>query len=398
MATGDIGAALIDSLQILNTCSAVVNGDVVHVQDFWFAVVYHEDSTTDTILATFEIDICGNISCVTDTIVVDTGGSGARPRATMVKRTDGVVVVGYGTTSGPFFKSFSVDTCGNITLVDTQDMGAGSPVDVWINTTKHDDVFAMVWQPTGDLDVATATIDTSGNISTVVDTQTLNCAGCGPDLVYGSPALVWTGIGDFHAVAGEETASMDGFVVTFTIDSSGNIGTVTDRLEFDTANGEQASINSNDNGILIILSEGSGGGGDITTVTVDACGNMTAADDETAMSFASSDRRSRLLRIDEIGNKNIFLGLTNTNFESWSFDACGNLTQIDTLSGILEAQLYVGMNFLPASGNIVVGCGYKSSTTEFFVWTLDVALNVVAAAVGVPYGLLPRQQIKLLLI
>jgi len=248
---------------------------------------------------------------------------------------------------------------------------------VWVNKTKHDDVYALLWNPTANLDIATVTIDGSGNISTVVDTQTLNCAGCGPDLVFGSPGVVWTGVGDFHAVAGEETTSLDGFVVTFTIDSSGNIGTVQDRVEFDTANGEQASINSNDDGIIVILSEGSAGGGDITTLTVDGCGNMAAADDETAMTFNSSDRRSKLLRIDEIGAKNIFLGLTNSNFESWSFDTCGNLTQIDTLSGILEAQFYVGMDFLPSSGNIVVGCGFKSSTTELFVWSLDVGLQVV---------------------
>ncbi len=397
MAIGDIGTGLIDSLAVLNGCSTT-NGDVAHVRENWFAVVYHEDNTTNTTLATFDVDNCGNIAAaVQDSIVVDTNGSGTRPRPTILKRTDGIVIVAYaGACQGdPFLKTFSVDACGDITLVDTQDLHDDNVIDVFITKTKYDDVFAVLWTKT-DLRVSTVIIDTSGNMGCPVETEeTLGSCG-GPALIFGTPGLVWTGQGDYHAVAGEDTlGTNDGWVITFTIDACGNIGCEADRLEFDTVLGEQVSINSNDNGTLILISRFNSSGG-VDTITVDACGQMTLADEITGLVFSSTALRSNLLRIDEIGDKNIFLALQASKFASYSFDACNDLTEIDTLSGIVEAGAFTGIAFLPSSGNIIVGCGNKSSTTEYFVWSLDVATNIDPAA-AVAFGLLPRQQIKLLL-
>ncbi len=381
MAIGDIGTGYIDTLTVLSpTGCAVVSGDIAHVRDNWFAVVYHEDSTTDTTLATFEVDNCGNIdACLTDTEVVDTGGSGARPRTTMVKVTTGIVAVGYGTTSGPFIKTFSIDACGTITAVDSQDMGIASPVEVWIQRTKHANVFGVVWNPSGDLDLATVTIDACGNISTVVDTQTLNDAGNGPDRVYGIPGLVWTGVGDFHAVTGEETVSSDGFVVTFTIDSCGNIGCIQDRLEWNATLGEQSSIQSNDDGVLIIAGEMVvSASGRIKIVTVDACGDLTTGANPTAVNTtASGDRRTNLLRIDE-ENKNIFLTMSHSFFATFSVDECQDVNIIDQLD-IGLGEYYHGMVYLPGSDFVIVGAGYKIGTGDFIVWTLDVATNIEAA-------------------
>ncbi len=390
MAIGDIGAALIDSLQILCSCAAV-SGDVVHVRGNIFAVVYHEEGTTDTVLATFDVDNCGNIAaCISDSIVVDGDGLGTRPRPTMIKRTDNIVAVGYsdrGVNGGDaHVKTYSVDACGTLTLVDTQDINNDNSIEVWINHTKYDDVIAIVWTISSEVHVSTVVIDTSGNIGCVVDTQQVSTGGCGPDRVYGSPAIVWTGVGDFHAVAGEDAFSEDGFVATLTIDACGNIGTVTDRLEFDTEKAQQVAINSNDDGTLILYSETDGLGGGVDTVTVDACGMLTAGDEITAQGATAAETRTRLLRIDEIGGKNIFLALNGGNFGSYSFDACNDLTEIDTLTGIAEAGQFVGMDFLPSSGNIVVGCGYKSSTTEFFVWSLDVTANIDATEDDGPFG------------
>jgi len=381
MATGTIGAALTDSLVLNSDCVNDTAGAIAHARDEWFVCVYREFSTTNTILVSFSVDNNGAIpATVQDTITVDTNGVGARPEPTVTKVTTGVVVVGYAGACGDVeLETFTIDTSGNFGAcdpVDIQELSTDNSNIVHIEKTKHADVFAATWNSGGKFHITTVTIDTSGNISTVVEDFVINDTGlgdAGPFQPFGTPSLVWTGQGDFHAVADEGNGS-DGYVVTFTIDSCGNIGCIQDRHEFDTTQGEHVALNSNDDGTLILIYRATAGnGGECRTIAVDACGNMTNSDVITAMGFSSGNlREASLTRLDLFKDKNLFLGVANTNFESYSFTSSGTITKIDTLSSIAEAGLITDLVAYPENACYVVGCGLKVSTKEFFVWSLAV--------------------------
>ncbi len=368
---GEIDSALIDTLPILDS-TAAVRGDICHARDNFMAVVYHEDSTANTILATFRCDLQGNLPAgIQSSVVVDTSGAGAGPHPSIIKVSDGTVAVAFDeATTGPTIKTYTVDVNGNLSsVVGTQDMGTGTFPRVYIERTKYANVFACLWNDS-NFQVSTCTIDTSGNISAVVNTQIISSDGV-PD---STPCLVYTGQGDYHASA-FRGAGGDGFVSTFTIDSAGNISAVTKTLEFDTSNAQRVSMGSNEQGIVIILSEGPSSSGDLDTVLVDASGNITAGDDISVMSI--SGETTTLLRLDD-GSKNVFLGASNSTFRSWSIDGSGNITAVDTLASITEINDYSALTFLPSSNEIIVGCGYKSSTTEFFVFSLFVEVALPA--------------------
>ena len=382
MATGDIGAALADTLA-LSCIGNIVEGDVAHVQDEWFVVAYHENGTTDTVLESFSVDDCGNIPASVQSTVTISTASTAVPRIQSITKPGGIFAVFYLSTAGACgdhtLATYSIDGCGNISAcpIDTLVISSTSPGGrVQFEPTQGAGIYALFHSSSGDgVKLSTIDIDACGNIgASLIDTLVITSQG------YSNawPAMVWTGQGDFYAWP-EVGSGADGFVHTVDIDSCGNIAAaITDSLEFDTSNGQEASIGSNDNGTLFLYYEGPSSGGDVTTVTVDACGMLTLGDDIAAGGI--SGETTALLRIDEQGDKNIFLGAANSGFRSWSFDGCNNITEIDTLASILEINDHPALTFLPGSSNIVVGCGFKVSTTDFFVFSLDVATNIDPAA------------------
>ncbi len=134
------------------------------------------------------------------------------------------------------------------------------------------DVFAVAFTgPSGDGFVDTVTIDSVGAIgNSVVDTLEFDTAdGQTPSLLNVS--------GSVYVVAYSGSGN-DGFVKTFTIDSSGNISnSVTDTLEFDTTNCQQPSVVGVGDDLFLIAYNGPSGDGFAVLVNVATDGQIAAA-------------------------------------------------------------------------------------------------------------------------
>ncbi len=379
MALGDIGAAIIDFLNILDPPVATITGDIAHATGDWF-VVCHQDTgdagTFDEIfLESFSCDTAGSIgAAVQSTIIVETGsGSAVSMNPRLIKIADGTIAVAYRNNSasiGVTVKTYSVDSSGNITGPDdTLALGGAISVlgsSITLNATKHANIFACLFfdSTNTNYDIHTFTISdagafTTGSTATIEASVSPNVAGF---------ALVWTGQGDYHAACYGGSGN-DGFVETFTISSDGlTIGATAHTFEFDIAEGIHTSIRSDSDGILIILSEGPSNLANVTTITVDGSGIMTAADDITAMT--NTNDSTALIRIQETGAKNIFLGLSNSVLESWSFNGSGTLSDIDNLT-VARANI-AGRITIHPDADIVVGCGHQVSGPIFSVWSVSV--------------------------
>lgn len=390
MAVGDIGAALTDSLLVLNSTNEVTSG-IAHARDEWFVVVYHEASTTDTILATFSVDACGTIpAAVQDSLVIDADGSGGSPAPRVVKAAEGIVAIVWddnAACTGAKIATFSVDGCGNLNCCDPIDTllpdatNTTGPA-VSIHPTKHSNVFVILWVSScgSDLQMSTFTVDACGNISTEIEqVEVTNVPSSS------QPAdLIYTGVGDFHAVSYTQNTSDDGFLQTYTIDACGNIGCLTDTLEFETTQAKQISLDSNGDGTLLLFYTGPGGDGDVKTITVDACGVMTNG---TKIDVGVTVGTTDLIKLgDGVTGNNTFLGVANQFFRSWQIDACDVPSEIDALTTIGEVNTLGRLTIMPDNTSFIVASGFKSSGTEFYVMSLAMERDDPASILSLGAG------------
>ncbi len=376
MAIGDIGSALIDSLSIGNPGSSVSKGDVCHATGDFFCAVWLNITGTVLTLESFSVDTCGNFACASqDTIDVPTT---VTTWASLIKVADGIVALIYddGNTSTQrvTVATYSVDACGNFGCcdpVDTQIVttAAGG---AWVNLfkTQHTDTYCVLYAVgSSSLTASTLTIDACGNISTLLDTQTIFATLNRND---SWPFGVWTGVGDFYAFAYTNNNDNDGFLQTWAIDACGTFGcSVTDTHEFETTSGQFISLDSNDNGTLILAYESSGAG-DVKTVTVDACGVMSNG---TKIDIGGVAEYS-IVRIDEV-DKNMWFLMTGATFKTYTIDACDVPSQQDTLvQTLVEASMRAVVHpGVDGASGIMVGVGWDNACTEFFAWS--VAVHVV---------------------
>ncbi len=395
MAIGDItGCGLNDSLLLFNSAQRV-RGDLCHGIGNFMVSAFSEDGQADITLVSFEVDDCGNIpASVQDTLTVTTASTTIMVGCKKV--TDGIFAITYDDdTLGPLVKTFSIDSSGNFDCcgaIDTLDLSAGtSGPQMQMFKLEHADMFCSMWYDgCGDLQVATYTIDGCGNISCVLDTQEIEAAPNTVDI----PSGFWTGVGNFYAFSFSRTDD-DGFLETWEIDACGQFGcAAADLHEFDTSNGEHISVSSNGNGTLICLYEGVSGGGDLKTITVDACGVMTNGTKIDVM--AISGETTDLFRIDET-DKDKWLGISNLSVRTWSIDACDVPSQIDAIASILEVQDQGKAACRPGLDTHIVMVGWKISTTEWFAMTLDVVIDCDGAATAIPWGPIHAQQMQFLL-
>ena len=131
-------------------------------------------------------------------------------------------------------------------------------------------VYAIAYQGSGsDGFIKTISIDSLGTIGSIIDSFEFNATdGQQPDLIHVS--------GDVFAVAYRGPDS-DGFVNTISIDSSGNIGSVIDSLEFDTSSGSTPSIVHVSGTVYAVAYSGPGSDGWLAAFTIDGGGSLSNA-------------------------------------------------------------------------------------------------------------------------
>ena len=374
MAIGDIGAAINDSLSLLNGCSRT-RGDLAWGTGNFMVAVFSEDTSATLTMVSFEVDDCGNIpASVQDTFTVSTAtGSNSDPH--IINIADGYVCVGWDDddvcTPRARISTFSIDACGNFGAcdpIDTLDVsGVASSFQVSVHKTKYsasDDIYVVLWRDSAsDIHMTTVTISSVGVIDNCIieDLQVVTT-----NVGFGDFCI--TGQGDYHAVVYTGSAS-DGFAETYTIDSTGNISTVADTFEFDTQNGQTVSCDTMGDGSFLVFYEKSSSQGRIRVIAVDACGQMTTQSSLDAGSNTSDT--TDIIRIDEAG-KHIFLAVSNSAVRSVAVDACDTATQIDVLGSILELNDQSHIALRPGLTAYAVFVGWKIGTTDFFATTIAV--------------------------
>ena len=273
----------------------------VHVDEDTYALAYLSQAGTGKgKISTFTISSDGATITELDTLL-HTGARGGYNSLVRVD-SDTVALAFTGTSGDGFITTFTIDSNGNITKVDTLEHDTHqSSVD--FNTLLHvnSDMYALAYDRSNTNLISTVTIDSDGNI-TAVKTQSegnnFNLNN-GADQGHGSLVKV-----DSDTVALAHSGTFhDGFITTFTIDSNGNI-TQVDALEHDTTYGRENSLVQVDSDTYALSYKGTGGGY-ISTFTIDSGGNITAVKTQSEGNnfryhVSASDAYSRsLVHVDE---------------------------------------------------------------------------------------------------
>ena len=234
-----------------------------------WGIVYRGPSD-DGFLKTAEITTNAQVSDnIIDTLEWDTV-NGQQPD--IIKVSGDVYAIPYnGTDSDGWLATVEVDTSGNITdtLIDTMEWDIANGFEPEIVHVSGD-VYAIAYRGTGaDGWLCTVGINSSGNITnTVTDTLEWDTAnGYEPEIIHVS--------GDVYAIAYRGTDA-DGWLCTVGINSSGNItNTVTDTMEWDIANGYTPDIIHVSGDVYAIAYRGTGADGWLCTVGINSSGNIT---------------------------------------------------------------------------------------------------------------------------
>ena len=211
----------------------------VHVDEDTYALAYLSQAGTGKgKISTFTISSDGATITELDTLQ-HTGARGGYNSLVRVD-SDTVALAFTGTGGDGFITTFTIDSNGNITKVDTLEHDTHQS-SISFNTLLHvnSDMYALAYDRSNTNLISTVTIDSDGNI-TAVKTQSegnnLNLNN-GADQGHGSLVKV-----DSDTVAlAHAGVFQDGFITTFTIDSNGNI-TQVDALEHDTTYGRENSL------------------------------------------------------------------------------------------------------------------------------------------------------------
>lgn len=135
--------------------------------------------------------------------------------------------------------------------------------------------YAMVYEDSaGDGQLATLTIANDGTITAAfIDTLEFDTsAGETPSMINVS--------GDIYAIA-YDGVDDDGFIVTVDIDGAGNITGIIDSLEFDTDTGQTPELIAVTGTMVVVAYDGPGNDGFVSTIGIDAAGNIDAAVTDT---------------------------------------------------------------------------------------------------------------------
>ena len=270
---GDITAVRSESLgNNLHMATMASWGSFVHVDEDTYALAYQSQAGTGKgKISTFTISSDGATITELDTLL-HTGARGGYNSLVRVD-SDTVALAFTGTSGDGFITTFTIDSNGNITKVDTLEHDTHQS-SISFNTLLHvnSDMYALAYDRSNTNLISTVTIDSDGSITAVKTQSEGNNLNLNNGAAQGHGSLVKV---DSDTVALAHSGTFhDGFITTFTIDSNGNI-TQVDALEHDTTYGRENSLVQVDSDTYALSYKGTGGGY-ISTVTIDSGGNITA--------------------------------------------------------------------------------------------------------------------------
>ena len=244
----------------------------VHVDEDTYALAYLSQAGTGKgKISTFTISSDGATITELDTLL-HTGARGGYNSLVRVD-SDTVALAFTGTGGDGFITTFTIDSNGNITKVDTLEHDTHQS-SISFNTLLHvnSDMYALAYDRSNTNLISTVTIDSDGSITAVKTQSEGNNLNLNNGAAQGHGSLVKV---DSDTVALAHSGTFhDGFITTFTIDSNGNI-TQVDALEHDTTYGRENSLVQVDSDTYALSYKGTGGGY-ISTFTIDSGGNITA--------------------------------------------------------------------------------------------------------------------------
>lgn len=380
MAIGDLPCAFTDQLEI-DPCGIGSNTttDTIHVRDDWFVTAYHESSSSNVLLISYEVTTAGAIpAAIQDSVTLSTHSGGAGSIG-LVKVTTGVLALCFhDATNGPSVVTYPVDACGNFGCqVDSQDLDAcdtTTSVNNGLFPTKHSNVFMATFLGLGgDGQLATVTIDTCGNIA-LVEKLEFDDNTNGASKIWG----VYTGQGDFHMVVYEDNAGNDGVADSFAIDACGNIGCEADNHIWQLSDGSHASaVKTQTDGTVVMVYGDPGSSADATTVDINACGVMA---NNSVLAFgANTGDTTDVIPLDDANTT--FITVMNSRFDTIKVDACGAITTQDSLTSIAEVSQNGSLALHPGTSGtsgIVVGAGFEGACAKLHVYSLNVDFGVPA--------------------
>lgn len=193
--------------------------------------------------------------------------------------------------------------------------------------------------------------------------------------VYGYPFQV----GDGYYATAVRGADSDGFVKTFTVDSSGQIGAATvDYLEFDTGSCLRPSVaqyGSSD--IYAIFYTGVDNDGWVATVDIDSTGNIEAAIEDSHEYDSGVGYYSEALQVSGDVFAVVYRGDANAGtIRTLDINSDGSIDGSPTLdSWIFTSDSVVPFNFLHVSGTVYLVSYYNDTGKSTTVFTFNIADN-----------------------
>ena len=236
---------------------------IIHVAGSVYAVSYLQTAITTVKVSVFTISAAGAIGGISDTIALTTAGN----YFTNILNVSGDIyaVLYQDTVNGYSVATIEISTGGVIadTVIDTQIIDAATLNVAFGMTEALPGVFAIAHTGT-DLDgfVSTVTISAAGAISAVVDTLEIWTADASEF------CIIHIGNG-ICAITLKKTLLLDGNVTTVSIDASGNIGaTVIDTLDFELTNYVNGMILRITSDIYAVFYGGPGSDGFVRTLDI----------------------------------------------------------------------------------------------------------------------------------
>ena len=277
-ATGEIGDTI---LNLLAYDTLGGEPDIIEVGTGVFAIAY-SGPANDGFVTTVSIDAAGNIgAAIIDSLEYDF----AHASSPDIKEVGtGVFAIAYGGSTDGLVTTVSIDAAGNIgagTLDTLAYAAAASASDAKLIEVGNG-VFAIAYMESFHGFVATVSIDAAGNIgAAIIDSLEFDT------VLATQPDIIEVGTGVFAiSYTGQDS---DGFVITVSIDAAGDIGAaIIDSLEFNIDTGFQTTIIEVGNGVFAIAYRGPDFDGFVTTVSIDAAGDIGAAIIDS-LEFAPTD-------------------------------------------------------------------------------------------------------------